>query len=119
MKMRFLLDENLTPRIKASVLRWEPAIDIERVGDPGMPPLATSDPEILQYLAACQRALITDNRRTMPVHAKHYLSKESHHWGIFLVRPKTPIRLLTEEIYLLWEASEAEEWIDLIRFIPF
>ncbi|BAY61761.1 hypothetical protein NIES22_18280 [Calothrix brevissima NIES-22] len=32
MKVRFLLDENLSPRLKVAVLRLNPAIDIVRVG---------------------------------------------------------------------------------------
>jgi hypothetical protein len=35
MKVRFLLDENLSPRLKAALLRLNPAIDVVRVGDPG------------------------------------------------------------------------------------
>jgi hypothetical protein len=50
MKIRFLLDENLSPRIKAAVQRNSAAIDILRVGDDTAPSLATSDPDILVYL---------------------------------------------------------------------
>ncbi|MDB9459580.1 hypothetical protein [Dolichospermum circinale] len=41
MKIRFLLDENLSPKIKFAVLRLNRAIDIVRVGDPDAPPLGT------------------------------------------------------------------------------
>lgn len=33
MKIKFLLDENLSPRLKLAVIRLEPEIDIIRVGD--------------------------------------------------------------------------------------
>ena len=49
-KVRFLLDENLSPKLKTSVLRLNPAIDILRVGDAEAPPLGTLDPDILRYL---------------------------------------------------------------------
>jgi hypothetical protein len=39
MKIRFLLDENLSPKLKFAVLRLNPAIDIVRVGDLDSPPL--------------------------------------------------------------------------------
>ena len=71
MKVRFLLDENLSPRLKIAVHQLEPAIDIVRVGDPNTLPLGTLDPELLQYLT------------------------------------------------LIWETTEAEEWLDRLDWIPF
>ena len=47
MKVRFLLDENLSPRLITALHRLDPAIDILRVGDEGTPPLGTDDPTIL------------------------------------------------------------------------
>jgi hypothetical protein len=59
MKIRFLLDENLSPKLKFAVLRLNPAIDIVRVGDPDAPSLGTLDPELLRYLEVFQRLLVT------------------------------------------------------------
>jgi hypothetical protein len=42
MKIRFLLDENLNPRIKVGLLHHDPAIDVLRVGDLGAPHSAHS-----------------------------------------------------------------------------
>jgi len=53
-KVRFLLDENLSPRLKVAVLRFNPAIDILRVGELDAPPLGTLDPDILRYLELSQ-----------------------------------------------------------------
>ena len=33
MKVRFLLDENESPRLKATLLRLNPAIDVLRIGE--------------------------------------------------------------------------------------
>jgi len=119
MKIRFLLDENLSPRIKQAVLRYNQDIDILRVGDADAPSLGTSDPDILKYLHINKRLLITDNRATMPEHAYNHLASGAHHWGILEIRPKTLVKELIESICLLWEASEAEEWFDQIQWIPF
>jgi hypothetical protein len=59
MKIRFLLDENLSPKLKFAVLRLNPAIDIVRVRDPDAPLLGTLDPELLRYLEVFQRLLVT------------------------------------------------------------
>lgn len=68
MKVRFLLDENLSPKLKVAVLRLNPTIDILRVGDADAPPLGTLDPELLRFLELSQRLLVTDNRKSMPGH---------------------------------------------------
>lgn len=59
MKIRFLLDENLSPKLKFAVLRLNPAIDIVRVRDPDAPLLGTLDPELLRYLEVSERLLAT------------------------------------------------------------
>jgi hypothetical protein len=40
MRIRFLLDENLSPDLKISLLQLNPNLDILRVGEPHAPPLA-------------------------------------------------------------------------------
>ena len=61
MKVRFLLDENLSPRLKVALLRLNPIVDVVRVGDPDAPPLGTRDPDVLRYLETSQRLLVTSN----------------------------------------------------------
>ena len=46
MKVKFLLDENLSPRLKLAVVRLEPEIDIIRIGDYSAPALGTLDRSI-------------------------------------------------------------------------
>ncbi len=119
MKVRFLLDENLPPRLKLAVERLNPAIDILRVGAPGTPTLGTPDPEVLCYLEFSQRMLITDNRKSMPGHLEAHWAKGGHIWGLFWIRPLTPIGQLAQELILVWETTEAEEWINILDWIPF
>ncbi len=119
MKVKFLLDENLTPRLKTAVLRLNPAIDILRIGDPGTLSFGSLDPEVLVFLERSQRLLITDNRVSMPGHLETHWSASRHLYGLLWVRPKTPTRLLSQELRLIWEATQAEEWIDVLDWIPF
>jgi hypothetical protein len=118
MNVRFLLDENLDPHLKAAILRWNPTIDVLRVGDPTAPELGTLDPDILLYLKTAQRVLVTGNRKSMPFHIADHLAAGHHHWGVFLVRKGTTIGRLAEELYLIWAASNAEEWLDQERRVP-
>ncbi len=50
----------------------------------------------------------------MPEHLTEYWHKNQQMWGLFWVRPKTPMRELAEELVMIWETSEAEEWINVI-----
>ncbi len=119
MKVRFLLDENLSSRLKVAVLRLNPAINILRVGDPNAPPLGTLDPDILRYLELSQRLLVTDNRTSMPEHLEAHWADGGYIWGLLWVRPNTSIGQLAEEIFVIWETTEAEEWRDYVDWIPF
>jgi len=119
MKVRFLLDENMPPRLKIALLRLGPTIEVLRVGDSGAPPLGTPDPDILNYLDLAKRILITANRVSMPDHLASHWKGDGHIWGLLWVRPGTPIGLLAQELHLIWEASEAEEWVDRLEWIPF
>jgi hypothetical protein len=119
MKVRLLLDENLTPRLKLAVLRLNPAVDILRIGEPGTLPLGSLDPEVLVYLERSQRLLVTDNRASMPGHLQEHWDSGHHIWGLLWVRPRTPMRMLAQELVLIWETTEAEEWINALGWIPF
>lgn len=119
MKIRFLLDENLTPRLKAALKRHDAAIDVLRVGDVSAPPLGTKDPDILLYLEASHRLFITDNRASIPAHMDDHFRRGHHHWGVFWVRPGYGISALAEFLHLLWNASEAHEWFDQSEWAPF
>lgn len=113
MTVRFLLDENITPRLQAAALRKYPQLDILRVGDPGAPPFQTSDAEILRWVEREQRLLVTRNRASMPGHVADHLAQGERHWGIFRVRPETSIRDLVELLYVVSEGSTSEEWQDV------
>lgn len=118
MSIRFLFDENLDPRLKTALLRRDPAIEILRVGDPGALELGTLDPDILRFLEGAGYALVTNNRKSMPIHIGDHLVAGGHHWGIFLIRRNTPLGRVAEELYLIWFASTAEDWIDVEQRIP-
>lgn len=119
MSIRFLIDENLSPRLKPALLRLEPRVDILYIGELGAPPLSTPDPDILQFLELTQRLLITDNRSSMPGHIADHLAAGGHFWGMCWLRYKMPIGRLAQELYLIWGASTPEEWLDRVEWIPF
>ncbi|HLJ81065.1 MAG TPA: DUF5615 family PIN-like protein [Ktedonobacterales bacterium] len=119
MKIRFLLDENLSQRILKSLKRRNATIDVLHVGDDTILPKGTLDPEILLYCEAEHRMLVTDNRKSMPGHEADHFAAGHHHWGILTTSRAVSIGELTFQLHLFWEASEAEEWIDRTVYLPY
>lgn len=118
MKIRLLIDEDLSPDYMAELRRYNPAIDVIRMGMPGAPDLGTLDPDILLHCEREQRALVTENRSTMPDHEQAHFAAGHHHWGILELRPGHGIGAYLAELQLIWEASEAEEYRDKLTWIP-
>jgi len=57
MKIRYLVDENLSARVVTTIQRHYPALDVLRVGDTGAPAFGTLDPDLLRWLETHQRVL--------------------------------------------------------------
>ena len=119
MKVRFLLDEHISPAIQLGLKQRLPQVDVLCVGDPGAPPLGTPDPDILHFLQATQRALVTMNRRSMWQHVVEQWQIGGHLWGVFWVPRDIGYGALIRQLLLIWDTSEAEEWLDQLRDLPF
>ena len=63
--------------------------------------------------------LVTDNRVSMPGHVADHHAAGRHHWGIFRVRPGATMAQIVDSMCLLWEASDADEWVDRLEWLPF
>ena len=118
MKIRFLLDEHISPSVRTGLLHRQPEIDVLCVGDENAPPLGASDKDILHFLETEQRALVTMNRRSMWKHITEHWKAGRHLWGVFWVSRDMSYGELIGQLLLLWEASEAEEWYDQLLDLP-
>jgi hypothetical protein len=81
MRVRFLLDENLSHALIDAVHQFDSSVDIIAVGLPDAPPIGTPDPDILLYCEREHRLLITNNRRSIPGHIADHLTAGHHHWS--------------------------------------
>jgi hypothetical protein len=118
MKIRYLLDEHLSPSLVSALLKLDAEIDVLRIGNIDAPPLGTLDPEILLVCEAEQRLLVTRNRRSMSIHLREHYEAGHRHWGVFYVSRRISLGDLAYELYVYWAASEAEEWVDHVEWIP-
>lgn len=118
MRPRFLLDENMERAIQRQLQRLNPEIDVRLVGDPEVPPRGTSDPDILTWIEREDYILVTKNRRTMPKHFVEHLAAGRHAPGVLCIRKYVTMAELIDVLYLIWYASDTEEYRDRLVFIP-
>ena len=115
MRVRFQADADLDGRILRGLRRVAPEIDIRTSADASLAGLA--DPEVLRIAADSGRILVSQDRRTIPAHFARFTS-DALSAGVILLREAIPISTAIEELALIWNASEAEEWVNRIVWIP-
>ena len=115
MKIRFQADADLNQNLLRAVRRRQPGIDFQTatVGKTHGRP----DPDVLAAAADAGRILVTHDCSTMPIHFADFIITR-HNPVVFVISQGLSLSVAAEELIMIWEASEAEEWIDTIQFLP-
>jgi len=113
---RFQADENLNAKIIAGLRRREPSLDSQTAKAAGI--LGVADPGVLAVSAQEGRILVSHDRVTLSAHFAHFIV-DSTSAGLLIVSPKLDVGTVIEETLLVWTASDAEEWINQIGYLPF
>jgi predicted nuclease of predicted toxin-antitoxin system len=114
-KITFQADADFNQTIVSALQRHEPAIDFQTADDAqirGLP-----DPDVLAIAARDGRILVSHDHHTMPVHFATFVATQ-HSPGVFLLSQDVPIRIAVEELFVIWEASEADEWFNTLQYLP-
>ena len=115
--IKYLLDEHVNPRFRKALVRRESEMIVRCIGDVGVPPLQTSDPDILLWCEAHGFSLVTNNRASMPVHLQDHLAAGRHIPGIFVLNPNMTMGGTIDELILIWAASDSDEYVDQLRYL--
>lgn len=118
MSIQYLLDENLPPLYREQLSRQQNLVTIWMIGDPGVPPKSTLDPEILMWCEKNNFILVTNNRASMPRHLAEHINLNHHVPGIFVLRPKASVGQVIEDLILIFEAGDLKDYQDRITHIP-
>jgi hypothetical protein len=114
--LRLASDENFRGEVVRGLLRRQPALDIVRTQDAGL--LGADDPSILAWAATEGRILLTHDRATMPGFAYERVRGGHPMPGLFVVNDRLPTGQAVEEILLLENGPDAEEWAGIVLFLP-
>lgn len=108
-RIKFQADADIDLAIVKGVVRRYPetAAGLEGV----------KDANVLLLSSKQQRVLVTNDRRTMPIEFGMFI-ESSRSSGVLVVSKKLPMKIVIEELILIWSTSTAEEWIDQIADIP-
>ncbi|MEQ9623987.1 DUF5615 family PIN-like protein [Coleofasciculus chthonoplastes] len=88
------------------------------IGDPNAPPKGTPDADILGWCEDNRFILVTNNRKTMPVHLAEHLADNHHVPGIFIINDDMTMGQIMEELMIVAEAAWEDEYQDRISFMP-
>ncbi len=115
MKVRFLADADFNSRVIKGLRRREPLVDFQSAKEAGL--AGKSDIEVLEIASSLQRVLATHDRKTMPAAFGAFAAKRQSA-GVLIVPQSLPVVVAIEELLLVWAASDAADWINMIFPIP-
>ena len=75
------------------------------------------DDVVLTQAAEEGRLLVSHDYRTMPTHFATFVTTRMSA-GVLLVSQALPLAEVVEDLLLIWEASEAEEWVNRFDILP-
>ncbi len=118
MVFKYLMDENVDPVYTNQLRRQKPDLVVWAVGEPDTPVKGTLDPEILYWCEEHNFVLITNNRKSMPVHLTDHIAEGHHMTGIFILNPNLSTGQNLDELILLAEYSFNNEYQNQIIHLP-
>ncbi len=115
MRPRFQADADFNHKIILGLRRREPSIDFLGAHEGGVS--SVSDSDVLRIAAESTRILVSHDRRTMPAHFNRF-RKERSSPGLIIVSQDLDVGEAIEDLLLIWVATEANEWIEQLGFVP-
>jgi hypothetical protein len=114
--LRLLADENLNHDLVRGVFRRHPSLDLVRVQDVGL--RMVDDPAILEWAAHERRLLLTHDANTMPAFAYGRIRRQQAMPGMFVVNQHAALAAVIDDLLILAECSESEEWDGQVIYLP-
>jgi Domain of unknown function (DUF5615) len=115
MKVRYQADADLNQKIVAATMRLEPSVDFRTADAATLQ--GVDDLGVLEIAARDGRILVSHDKSTMPDNFARFT--QTHECpGVLIVPRGLKLADVAEELLMIWEASEAGEWVNIITYIP-
>jgi hypothetical protein len=102
-------------KIIAGLRRREPSIDFETARSAGI--LGLADFDVLTLAARHNRILVSHDRDTMPAHFSRFITGATSP-GLVIASQRLDLGEVIEQILLIWAASNADEWLNRVAYLP-
>lgn len=114
--LRLLVDQNFDHDILRGLERRLPNLDYVTAAEMGLS--ETPDPELLEWAMKERRVIVTHDQSTMPDHVAERLSDEFEVFGVLIVPSNLPIGIVIDELVLIVECSDEEEFLNRYLYLP-
>lgn len=113
--IRFQADADLNQNILLAAVRRFPSLDFQSATDAGLAGL--SDLEVLEVASGQGRVLVTHDKKTMPRYLAEFIRSKCSA-GILVVPQSLSVSRVVEDLLLIASATELDEWVDRIAYLP-
>jgi hypothetical protein len=114
---RFLADNDFNEHILQGLLRQEPAVEVLRVREIGLD--RAPDADVLAYAAVEGWIVLSHDVNTMTAAAYARIVAGERMAGLFIASQQAALGSTIDCLLMVWAASEAEEWHNQVRYLPF
>jgi uncharacterized protein DUF5615 len=115
LKIRFQADADLHVPIIKGLRRREPAIDFTTAKEAGL--AGIEDWAVLVLSASNGRVLVTHDVSTMPEAFSRFIQEQTSP-GVILISQELSYREAIEGLLRVWSSTEAEDWQNVLSFLP-
>ncbi len=115
--LRLLIDQDLDHDILRGLIRRISHLDAVSAFEIGM--AKATDAQLLIRAAQEVRIVVTHDRKTMPGHAADLMNRGKDIAGLFVVPRRMSLHQVIEDLELMITCSENDEWVNIIRYLPF
>jgi len=112
----FLADENFNGRIVRGLLRRAPHMDLVRAQDVGLSGIP--DPAVLEWAAKSGRILLTHDIATMVPYSFDRIEQGLPTPGVLIVRESFAIGSVIDDLLLIFEAGQAQDFEGNVIYLP-
>jgi predicted nuclease of predicted toxin-antitoxin system len=111
-----IADEDFNGRIVRGIRRRVATLDLVRVQNIGR--MGADDAELLEWAAREGRVLVTHDANTMTRHAYARVAAGEPMAGVIVAAQALPIGAIIEDLVMIVECTETDDWHGQVIFLP-